>query len=105
MRNCLSMVPWDLLYADGIVISAETEFQSMERLNTWNKALQKRGLKINVNTTEHLILDQTYIPQKTGKCPFACCFKKSAPIQYAAILVIIRRIISGLRKMHKFNTK
>ena len=45
-RNCRSMLPWDLLYADDIVISAETETQSMEKFNNRNKALQKRDLKL-----------------------------------------------------------
>ena len=38
-RNCRYMVPWDMLYADDLVISAETESQSIERFNAWNKDL------------------------------------------------------------------
>ena len=41
-------------YADDLVISAETEFQSIEKFNSWNEVMQKRSLKINVDKTKHL---------------------------------------------------
>ena len=53
-------------YADDLVISAETEFQSIEKFNSWNEALQKRSLKINVDKTKHLTSGQKCIPQKIG---------------------------------------
>ena len=46
-RKHRSMLPLDLLYADDLVISAETESQSNEKFKKiWNKALQERGLKV-----------------------------------------------------------
>ena len=36
-KNCRSMVPWDMLYAEDLVISAEMESQSIEKFNTWFK--------------------------------------------------------------------
>ena len=48
-----TFVPWDILYADDLGVSAEMECQSIERFDTWNKALQKRGFKINVDKTKH----------------------------------------------------
>ena len=69
------MVPWDMLCADDLVISAETESQSIERFNAWNKDLLKRGWKIYVDKTKHLTSGQKSIPQKTGKNWWAFCLK------------------------------
>ena len=66
-----------MLYADDLVISAEMESQSSEKLNTWNGALQKRGLKINVDKTKNLISGQKSITQKTGKISMRLLFEGS----------------------------
>ena len=56
------------------MISAETESQSFEKFNAWNKALYIRGLISSVDKTNHLISGQKF-PHKTGKCPCACSLK------------------------------
>ena len=65
-----------MLYADDLVIYAEMESQSIEKFNTWNKALQKRSSKINVDKTKHLILGQKSTPQNIRKFSCACCLKE-----------------------------
>ena len=54
------MSPWNMLYADDIVISAETDSQSIEKS----------------------------IPQKPENIHALVVTRESAPIQYTAILVI-----------------
>ena len=73
------MVPWDMLYANDLVISAQTEFQSIEKFHTWNKALQKRGLKIIVDKTKHLISGQKSVTRKTGKNRCTRCLTWKIP--------------------------
>ena len=43
-----TMISWDLLYANDLVMFAETEYRSIENSNTWNRSLRKRGLKVEV---------------------------------------------------------
>ena len=103
--NCLSLVPWDMLYADDLVISAEMESQSSEKFNTWNGALQKRGLKINVDKTKNLISGQKSITQKTGKYPCACCLKGVGGISLRCNFCNqwVHKKRSSLRKIPKHN--
>ena len=53
-KNCRSTEPWDILYVHDLVIPDEMESQSSKKLNNWNKALQKRGLKIIFDQTQQL---------------------------------------------------
>ena len=43
---------WGMLYAADLVISPEMLSKSIEKFYTWNNALQKRGIKINVDKTK-----------------------------------------------------
>ena len=74
-RNYHSMVPWHTLFADDLPISSEMEFHVIEKLNSWIKALQKCGLKINVATTKHLISGKKVFTQIFGKYLYACYLK------------------------------
>ena len=49
------------------MISAETESQSFEKFNAWNKALYIRGLISSVDKTKHLISGQKF-SHKTCAC-------------------------------------
>ena len=44
--------PWELLYADDLVITAETKEELQDRVSKWQERLEAGGLKINVNKTE-----------------------------------------------------
>ena len=46
---------WDLLFADDLVITAETEEQLQERYRAWQENLERGGLKVNVGKTEVMI--------------------------------------------------
>ena len=63
-KKCRSKLPLDLIYADDIVISAETKSQSIEKFKIWNKTLQERCLKFNVEKAKLLISGQKCFPQK-----------------------------------------
>ena len=45
-------VPWELLYADDLVIIAESEESLMEKLGKWKEELEMKGLKVNVGKTK-----------------------------------------------------
>ena len=43
-RVCL---PWELLYADDLVLIAETEDDLIKRLNKWKDNMANRGMRVN----------------------------------------------------------
>ncbi|KAE8733165.1 Malonyl-CoA decarboxylase family protein isoform 2 [Hibiscus syriacus] len=47
-------VPWCMLFADDIVLVAETKTDLNSRLATWKTALEEKGLRINIEKTEYL---------------------------------------------------
>jgi len=38
---------WKLLYADNLVVIAETEDDLIKRLNEWKDAVENRGMRVN----------------------------------------------------------
>ena len=44
--------PWDMMFADDIVLCREDRRQLQEVLEVWRNALEKRGLKVSRSKTE-----------------------------------------------------
>ena len=44
--------PWELLYADDLVLVAETLEELKEKLQVWKAGLEQKGLKVNVGKTK-----------------------------------------------------
>ena len=40
-------LPWELLYADDLVVIAETEEDLIKRLNEWKNNVENRGMRVN----------------------------------------------------------
>ena len=47
-------VPWDMLFADDIVLSRQNHRELEEDLEIWRNALERRGLKVSRSKTEYL---------------------------------------------------
>ena len=73
-REFRSGVPWEDLYADDLVIIAESLEECVRRLLTWKEAMEKKGLRVNAGKTKIMIcrtgLD---LLQSSGKFPYAAC--------------------------------
>jgi len=39
---------WELLYADDLVVKAETEEDLIKRLNEWKNNVENRGMTVNI---------------------------------------------------------
>ena len=50
-----SGVPWEDLYADDLVIIAESLEECVRRLLTWKEAMEKKGLRVNAGKTTIMI--------------------------------------------------
>jgi len=48
-------LPWELLYADDLVMIAETEDYLILRLNEWKDNTGNRSMRVNVNKTKVMI--------------------------------------------------
>ena len=73
-REFRTGAPWELLYADDLVIMADSLEQCSSKLKTWKAAMEKKGLRVNMTKTKFLIsgvgLD---VLKDTGKFPCAIC--------------------------------
>jgi len=49
-------LPWELLYADDLVVIAETEEDLIKRLNEWKDNVENRGMRANMNKTIHYVM-------------------------------------------------
>jgi len=43
------------LYADDLVVVAETEGDLIKRLNEWKDNVENRGMRVNINKTKVMI--------------------------------------------------
>jgi len=49
-------LPWELLYADDLVVIAETEEDLIKRLNEWKDFVENRGMIVNMNKTKERLV-------------------------------------------------
>ena len=45
-------LPWEILYADDLVLVGKSEEELKEKLRKWNECLKDKGLKINGEKTK-----------------------------------------------------
>ena len=73
-REFRSGVPWEDLYADDLVIIAESLEECVRRLLTWKEAMEKKGLRVNAGKTKIMICDTGLDRlQSSGEFPCAVC--------------------------------
>ena len=59
---------WELLYADDLVVIAETEKDLTKRLNEWKNNVENRGMRVNMNKTNVMISGERQKPlQKAAR--------------------------------------
>jgi hypothetical protein len=69
-------LPMELLYADDLVLVAESEELLMEKLKTWKEGMEGKGLKVNLGKTKVMRCQvKTGQVDKSGKFPCAVCNK------------------------------
>ena len=66
--------PWELLYADDLMISAESMEELLVKVQTWTTEMEKKGLRVNMGKTKimesGINLD---VLKKSGKYPCGVC--------------------------------
>jgi len=67
-------LPWELLYANDLVVIAETEEDSIKRLNEWKSNVENRGMRVNMNKTKIMISGERQKPvQNAARWPYGVC--------------------------------
>ena len=65
-------VPWEDLYADDLVIIAESLEECVRKLLTWKEAMEKKGLRVNAGKTKIMICGTGLdLLQSSGEFPCA----------------------------------
>ena len=73
-REFRSGVPWEDLYADDLVIIAESLEECVRRLLTWKEAMEKKGLRVNAGKTKIMICGKGLdLLQSSGEFPCSVC--------------------------------
>ena len=68
--------PWELLYADDLVISAETEEGLKMKLNKWKTEMEANGLRVNMGKTKIMVSGVNLQTLKdSGEYPCSVCRK------------------------------
>jgi len=73
-REFRMALPWELLYADDLVVIAETEEDLIKRLNECKNNVENRGMRVNMNKTKVMISGERQQPvQKAARWPCGVC--------------------------------
>ena len=81
-QHCRIGIPWELLFADDLVIIATSKEELQRRWLKWKNSMESVGLKVNIGKTEVLVAsrdnenEKVYIKDEQGISLKQCdCFK------------------------------
>ena len=73
-KDCRRGDPWELLYADDLVLTAETKEEVVCMFKRWRTALERVGLKVNLDKTKLLVSGKPLETRReTGRYPCGVC--------------------------------
>ena len=73
-REFRTGAPWELLYADDLVVIAETEEELRTKLREWKNAMEAKGLRVNVGKTKVMFSGHDLSSLvDSGKFPCSVC--------------------------------
>ncbi|ROT72113.1 hypothetical protein C7M84_009515 [Penaeus vannamei] len=58
-KDCRRKAPWNMMFADDVVLCAREKRELEEDLEQWRYALERRGMKISKSKTEYMCLNGT----------------------------------------------
>ena len=69
-------LPWELLYADDLVLVAQSKEELREKVLRWKECMELKGLKVNIGKTKVMRSGKSGGERvKTGRWPCAVCGK------------------------------
>ena len=75
-REFRTCCPWELLYADDLMISAVSMEELLVKLKTWKTEMKKKCLRVNMGKTQIMVSGMDLdLLNKSGKDPCGVCQK------------------------------
>ena len=74
-REVRGGLPWELLYADDLVLVAKSWEELKGKLKEWKMAMERKGLKVNMGKTKVLGVREGVKGREEGEYPCAVCRK------------------------------
>ena len=68
-------LPWELLYADDLVLIAQSAEELREKVLKWKKCMEAKGLKINVEKTKVMRSGKGGGGVEDGKVAMCCIWE------------------------------
>lgn len=99
-RETRSGLPWELLYADDLVLIATTRAELCMKLQAWRGCLVGKGLKVNAEKSKVMVTDGVSgVMSETGAWPCGVCGKGVAAnsLQCTGCRKWVHRMCSGVR--------
>ena len=79
--------PWELLYADDLMISAESMEELLVKVQTWKTEMEKKGLRVNMGKTKimesGINLD---VRKKSGKYPVVSVSQELVALMQSSVV-------------------
>ena len=73
-KECRTGDPWELLYADDLVLTAEAKEEVERRFIDWRQAMERRGLKVNMAKTKMMVTGKKIEENiQVGRFPCGVC--------------------------------
>ena len=66
-RGVKEGLPWELLYADDLVLVAQSKEELREKVLRWKECMELKGLKVNIEKTKVMKSDSDEEIVKTGR--------------------------------------
>ena len=84
------------MYADDLVVIADTEDDLIKRLNEWKDNVENRGMRVNMNKTKVMISGEQ---QKAVRWPCGFCGRGvgNNSMQYTSCQKWVHRKCSGIK--------
>ena len=74
-RGTRGGLPWELLYADDLVLLADSMSELSSKIKKWKDSLEKKGMKVNVGKTKWLVSGEEESLKTISKLPCGVCGK------------------------------
>ena len=74
-REFRTGLPWELLYADNLVLMADSIEELEIIFERWKSGMEQKDLQVNSGKTKVMILKHKHPQNKTGKFPCSVCLE------------------------------
>jgi len=95
---------WELLYADDLVVIADTDEDLIKRLNEWKDFMENRGMRVNMNKTKVMTSgERQKVTQKAARWPCGVCGISvgNSSMQCTSCKKWVHRKCSGIKVSYK----